>query len=53
MITHGFYARTRHKHKLKKTFIMLSAGLGLFFMLIRIHLQMVKIILNWVRIQNC
>ncbi|HFL4118366.1 TPA: intimin type beta [Escherichia coli] len=31
MITHGFYARTRHKHKLKKTFIMLSAGLGLFF----------------------
>ncbi|EFF1867883.1 intimin, partial [Escherichia coli] len=30
-ITHGFYARTRHKHKLKKTFIMLSAGLGLFF----------------------
>ncbi|EFL2272087.1 intimin, partial [Escherichia coli] len=26
-----FYARTRHKHKLKKTFIMLSAGLGLFF----------------------
>ncbi|HFO9311811.1 TPA: intimin type beta, partial [Escherichia coli] len=27
----GFYARTRHKHKLKKTFIMLSAGLGLFF----------------------
>ncbi|EEU9822246.1 intimin, partial [Escherichia coli] len=29
--THGFYARTRHKHKLKKTFIMLSAGLGLFF----------------------
>ncbi|HCK1124054.1 TPA: intimin type beta, partial [Escherichia coli] len=28
---HGFYARTRHKHKLKKTFIMLSAGLGLFF----------------------
>ncbi len=29
MITHGFYARTRHKHKLK-TFIMLSAGLGLF-----------------------
>ncbi|EKO1185002.1 intimin type beta, partial [Escherichia coli] len=23
--------RTRHKHKLKKTFIMLSAGLGLFF----------------------
>ncbi|EES3073200.1 intimin type alpha [Escherichia coli] len=31
MITHGFYARTRHKHKLKKTFIMLTAGLGLFF----------------------
>lgn len=31
MITHVFYARTRHKHKLKKTFIMLSAGLGLFF----------------------
>ncbi|HHX5211485.1 TPA: intimin type beta [Escherichia coli] len=31
MITNGFYARTRHKHKLKKTFIMLSAGLGLFF----------------------
>ncbi|EIX4327886.1 intimin type beta [Escherichia coli] len=31
MITHDFYARTRHKHKLKKTFIMLSAGLGLFF----------------------
>ncbi len=31
MITHGFYARTSHKHKLKKTFIMLSAGLGLFF----------------------
>ncbi|EMC1608091.1 intimin type beta [Escherichia coli] len=31
MITHGFYARTRHKHKLKKTFIMLSAGLVLFF----------------------
>ncbi|EHW5677645.1 intimin [Escherichia albertii] len=31
MITHGFYARTRHKHNLKKTFIMLSAGLGLFF----------------------
>ncbi|WP_052905582.1 intimin type epsilon [Escherichia coli] len=31
MITHGFYARTRHKHKLKKTFIMLSAGLGLVF----------------------
>ncbi|HCN9030291.1 TPA: intimin type beta [Escherichia coli] len=31
MITHGFYARTRHKHKLKKIFIMLSAGLGLFF----------------------
>ncbi|EJL9688993.1 intimin type beta [Escherichia coli] len=31
MITHGFYARTLHKHKLKKTFIMLSAGLGLFF----------------------
>lgn len=31
MITHGFYTRTRHKHKLKKTFIMLSAGLGLFF----------------------
>ncbi|EHX2752874.1 intimin type beta [Escherichia coli] len=31
MITHGFYDRTRHKHKLKKTFIMLSAGLGLFF----------------------
>nr|AAD02815.1 intimin [Escherichia coli] len=31
MITHGFYARTRHKHKLKKTFIMPSAGLGLFF----------------------
>ncbi|EPC8553122.1 intimin type beta [Escherichia coli] len=31
MITLGFYARTRHKHKLKKTFIMLSAGLGLFF----------------------
>ena len=31
MITHGFYARTRHKHKLKKAFIMLSAGLGLFF----------------------
>ncbi|EFG0699959.1 intimin [Escherichia coli] len=31
MITHGFYARTRYKHKLKKTFIMLSAGLGLFF----------------------
>nr|WP_052923282.1 intimin type beta [Escherichia coli] len=31
MITDGFYARTRHKHKLKKTFIMLSAGLGLFF----------------------
>lgn len=31
MITHGFYARTRHKHKLKKTIIMLSAGLGLFF----------------------
>lgn len=31
MITHGFYARPRHKHKLKKTFIMLSAGLGLFF----------------------
>ncbi|EEX1664616.1 intimin, partial [Escherichia coli] len=30
-ITHGFYARTQHKHKLKKTFIMLSAGLGLFF----------------------
>ncbi|EER7015879.1 intimin, partial [Escherichia coli] len=30
-MTHGFYARTRHKHKLKKTFIMLSAGLGLFF----------------------
>ncbi|MBZ9180232.1 intimin type beta [Escherichia coli] len=31
MITHGFYTRTRHKYKLKKTFIMLSAGLGLFF----------------------
>ncbi|EPZ6579231.1 intimin type beta [Escherichia coli] len=31
MITHGCYSRTRHKHKLKKTFIMLSAGLGLFF----------------------
>ncbi|EEZ6631308.1 intimin [Escherichia coli] len=31
MITRVFYARTRHKHKLKKTFIMLSAGLGLFF----------------------
>ncbi|MGP6264422.1 intimin, partial [Escherichia coli] len=28
MITHGFYTRTRHKHKLKKTFIMLRAGLG-------------------------
>ncbi|ENO0516404.1 intimin [Escherichia albertii] len=31
MITHGCYTRTRHKHKLKKTFVMLSAGLGLFF----------------------
>ncbi|EFD6671038.1 LysM peptidoglycan-binding domain-containing protein, partial [Escherichia coli] len=31
MITHGCYTRTRHKHKLKKTLIMLSAGLGLFF----------------------
>ncbi|HBN1784756.1 TPA: intimin type rho [Escherichia coli] len=31
MITHGCYTRTLHKHKLKKTFIMLSAGLGLFF----------------------
>lgn len=31
MITHGCYTRTWHKHKLKKTFVMLSAGLGLFF----------------------
>lgn len=46
MITHGCYTRTRHKHKLKKTFVMLSAGLGLFFMLTRTHLQMVKTILN-------
>lgn len=31
MIIHGFCTGTRHKHKLRKTFIMLGAGLGLFF----------------------